>query len=169
MEVKFIGRHYEIPEALKKRAERKVAKLKKLLGDIQHVEIILSQEKYRNTAEVLVKGGIFEFRAKETTGEMIASLNKAFDIIEAQIKKEKEKRRSKKKASPPGEITHTSPSGPRIIPKNAYSPKPLTVEEAIAEMEELGEDILVFRNSRTRKTNVVYKKGSDYYLIEPEF
>ncbi len=168
MEVKFIGRHYEIPEAIKKRAERKIAKLKKLLGDIQHVEVILSLEKYRHTAEVLVKGGIFEFRAKETTGEMLTSLNKAFDIIEAQIKKEKEKRRSKKKVSAPEE-TPISPAGPRIIPKQAYSPKPLTVEEAIAEMEGMGEDILVYRNSRNKKINVIYRKGSDYYLIEPEF
>ncbi len=168
MEVKFIGRHYEIPESLKKRAERKIAKLKKLLGDVQHVEVILSLEKYRHTAEVLVKGGVFEFRAKETTGEMLTSLNKAFDIIEAQIKKEKEKRRNKKKVSAPEEAP-ASPAGPRIIPKEAYSPKPLTVEEAIAEMEGMGEDILVYRNSRTKKINVIYRKGSDYYLIEPEF
>ncbi len=168
MEVRFIGRHYEIPESLKKRAERKIAKLKKLLGDIQHVEVILSQEKYRHTAEILVKGGIFEFRSKETTNEMLSSLNKAFEIIEAQIKKEKERRRAKKK-SPIPQPTTSSQQGPRVIPSDAYSPKPLTLEEAIAEMEERGEEILVYRNSKTHKVNVVYRKGNDYYLIEPEF
>ncbi len=168
MEIRFIGRHYDIPEALKKRAERKIAKLKKWLGDIQHVEIILSQEKYRHTAEVMIKGGIFEFRAKETTDEMLSSLNKAFDIIEKQIKKEKEKRRAKKKSSPP-QPSSPSPQGPRVLQSNAYSSKPLTLEEAIAEMEERGEDLLVYRNSSTHKVNVVYRKGNDYYLVEPDF
>jgi len=168
MEIRFIGRHYDIPESLKKRAERKIAKLKKWLGDIQHVEIILSQEKYRHTAEVMVKGGIFEFRARETTNEMLSALNKAFDIIENQIKKEKERKRAKKKASPSTPIT-PGPQGPRVFQSNAYSLKPLTLEEAIAEMEERGEDLLVYRNSSNHKVNVVYRKGNDYYLVEPDF
>jgi putative sigma-54 modulation protein len=43
-------------------------------------------------------------------------------------------------------------------------------EEACMEMDLLGHDFFVFRNSETDEVNVVYKrKKGNYGLIEPEF
>jgi len=169
MNIKFIGRHYEIPESLKKRVEKRVAKLQKLLGEILNVEVVCSVEKYRHIAEVMVKGGIFEFRAMETTNDMFASLNSAFDIIESQIKKSKEKKRSKKKGKSQKPPQITEQSSPQIVYSNDYSDKPMSVEEAIMELEARNGDVLVYRNSSNNRVNVVYRKGNTYYLIEPEW
>ncbi|MCD6454561.1 MAG: ribosome-associated translation inhibitor RaiA [Candidatus Aminicenantes bacterium] len=169
MNIKFIGRHYEVPDSLKKRIERRVAKLQRLLGENLNVEVICSLEKYRHTAEVMVKGGIFEFRATETTNDMLASVNAAFDIIEGQIKKGKEKKRSKKKGKTQVPSAPLEQVSPRIIYTQDYADKPLTVEEAIMELEATGKDVLLFRNPSTNRANVVYKKGETYYVVEPEW
>ncbi|MCH5203086.1 MAG: sigma 54 modulation/S30EA ribosomal C-terminal domain-containing protein, partial [Oscillospiraceae bacterium] len=47
--------------------------------------------------------------------------------------------------------------------------KPVSVEEAILQMNMLNHDFFVFINSETEETNVVYKrKNGDYGLLEPE-
>ena len=47
--------------------------------------------------------------------------------------------------------------------------KPMTIEEAIIEMELLDHDFFLFQNIETEGYNVIYRrKDSDYALIEPE-
>ena len=47
--------------------------------------------------------------------------------------------------------------------------KPMTIEEAIIEMELLGHDFFLFQNIETEGYNVIYRrKDGDYGLIEPE-
>lgn len=47
--------------------------------------------------------------------------------------------------------------------------KPMSVEEAILEVELLGHDFFVFANAETEKVNVLYRrKNGRYGLIEPE-
>jgi len=48
--------------------------------------------------------------------------------------------------------------------------KPMSVQEAVMQMELLGHDFYVFSNSDTEEVNVVYRrKDGNYGLIEPEF
>ena len=58
----------------------------------------------------------------------------------------------------------------QIIRSKKFAMKPMDPEEACVQMELLGHNFFVFRNSDTEEVNVVYKrKGSTYGLIEPEF
>lgn len=51
-----------------------------------------------------------------------------------------------------------------------FAMKPMDPEEACVQMELIGHNFFVFRNSETDEVNVVYKrKGNTYGLIEPEF
>ena len=57
-----------------------------------------------------------------------------------------------------------------IIRSKKFAMKPMDPEEACVQMELLGHNFFVFRNSETEEVNVVYKrKGNTYGLIEPEF
>ena len=50
-----------------------------------------------------------------------------------------------------------------------FAVKPMDPAEACVQMELLGHDFFVFRNSETDEVNVVYKRrGDSYGLIEPE-
>ena len=56
-----------------------------------------------------------------------------------------------------------------IIRSKRFAIKPMDPEEACVQMELLGHDFYVFRNSETDEVNVVYKrKANSYGLIEPE-
>ena len=47
--------------------------------------------------------------------------------------------------------------------------KPMSLDEAILQMELLSHDFYVFRNAKTDEVNVVYRRHEgDYGLIEPE-
>lgn len=57
-----------------------------------------------------------------------------------------------------------------IIRSKKFAMKPMDPEEACVQMELLGHNFFVFRNSETEEVNVVYKrKGNTYGLIEPEY
>jgi putative sigma-54 modulation protein len=57
-----------------------------------------------------------------------------------------------------------------IIRSKKFAMKPMDAEEACVQMELLGHNFFVFRNSDTEEVNVVYKrKGNTYGLIEPEY
>jgi putative sigma-54 modulation protein len=58
----------------------------------------------------------------------------------------------------------------KIVKTKRFAIKPMDAEEACVQMELLGHNFYVFRNSQTDEVNVVYKrKGNTYGLIEPEY
>jgi putative sigma-54 modulation protein len=47
--------------------------------------------------------------------------------------------------------------------------KPMSVEDAIEQMELLGHDFFLFHNSATKEFNLLYRrKDGNYSIIEPE-
>ena len=57
-----------------------------------------------------------------------------------------------------------------VVRTKTISVKPLSVEEAILQMNLIGHEFFMFLNSSTNTVNVVYKrKGNTYGLLEPEF
>jgi putative sigma-54 modulation protein len=60
--------------------------------------------------------------------------------------------------------------GPRIVRTKRFAMKPMSVDEAVMQMNLLGHSFFVFTNADTEKVNVVYRrKDGRYGLIEPEF
>ena len=57
----------------------------------------------------------------------------------------------------------------RVVRTKHFPMKPMTVEEAIMEMELLDHDFFLFNNTETDEYNVVYRRREgDYGIIEPE-
>jgi putative sigma-54 modulation protein len=48
--------------------------------------------------------------------------------------------------------------GPRIIDSEEYQAKPMSVEEAVMQMDLMNSDFLVFTNSVTKDVNVIYRR-----------
>ena len=62
----------------------------------------------------------------------------------------------------------TIPSG-KVVRVKRFSMKPLTVEEAVTQMELLGHDFFFLFNGTTGQYNVLYqRRDGDYTVIEPE-
>ena len=70
--------------------------------------------------------------------------------------------------SPEMEESDDSSEG-QVVRTKRFPMKPMTVEEAIEEMRNLGHSFFLFNNSASELYNVVYRRRSGGYgLIEPE-
>lgn len=172
MKLNFTARNTEITPDTEKYCERRVQSLERILAGPIESDLILSVEKYRNRVEINVRARGITLNAVEETQDMISSLNLAFDHIERRLKKEKGKLRGKKRRRNRTLEVLPSPEGDerkKIVRSRDYSLKPMTIEEAVLQMESGRRDVFVFRKFESEKWAVLYRrKDGDFGLVEPE-
>ncbi len=172
-------RHLEATNSLREYVIEKLSRAKKHFGDQNEINVVLSSEKHRYTAEIILKAGKITANAKEETDDMYSAIDLAVDKVDRQMKKHKEKLKSHKvNVKPQKEASRydTLPSEsaeesqqPKIIKTENVFAKPMSLEEAVDQLSLLNSDFLVFINDSNRKVNVIYyRKDGDYGLIEPE-
>ena len=174
MNINYTARHTSITPEVKKHCERRLKSIEKLLGYPVEADLILSVEKYRHKAEINVKIKGATLNTVEETHDMFSSMGLAFDNIEKRVKKEQEKLRGRKRRKnrevmsvPPPLETEDQPV--RVIPSRDFSLKPMSVEEALLQLESRKGEVLVFRKFDSEKWAVLYKrKDGNYGLVEPE-
>jgi len=169
------GKNIEVTAGLKSAVQDKIGKLEKYFSPDTEVHATLSVEKDRQKIEVTipVKGNII--RAEQVNADMYASIDLVVDIIEKQLKKYKNKIIDNKQSGPSDftqaflDEDYEDEDEIAITRVKKFAIKPMDPEEACLQMELLGHDFYVFRNSETDEVNVVYKrKNNTYGLIEPE-
>lgn len=177
--MKFIisGKNIEVTEGIRAAIEEKLGRLDKYLVDDTMVNATLSVQKGRQKIEVTIpmKGHII--RAEEDSEDMYVSIDLVVDVIERQIRRYKTKLMNQKHEGNSFRQEFMEMEDEveddeiKVIRSKKFAIKPMDVEEACIQMELLGHDFFVFRNSDTFEVNVVYKrKGNNTYgLIEPEF
>jgi putative sigma-54 modulation protein len=179
MRLELTGRHVEITPELRKRVEKKLAKLDRLLhGGIVSVQAVLTQEKYRRMSELTVHArGEHFLHGLGDTNSWDTSINDAIEKIAQQLQKvkgkwqERKRRATSARVLPPAEAAAATPEPKprrvRRVPR--YPVKPMTVEEAALSVDTGDDSFLVFRNATTDSINVVYRrKDGQLGLIEPE-
>ena len=58
---------------------------------------------------------------------------------------------------------------PKVVRHKTFPVRPMSVEDAVMQMELLGHDFFVFVNAETDRTNVLYqRKDGGLGLLEPE-
>jgi len=138
--------------------------------------VVLVVNRDRHRAEVTIPLDGIVLRGEEETGDMYSSVDMVIDKLEKQIKKYKTKIDKKLKNGSikdlqlPQENLETGYEEPKIVRTKRFAIKPMPVEEAILQMNLIGHNFFVFRNSETDMVNVVYqRKDGNYGLIEPEY
>ncbi|MCL8208149.1 MAG: ribosome-associated translation inhibitor RaiA [Actinomycetia bacterium] len=169
MDVIVRGKNVDVTAALRDYVTRKVGKLARYL-DAQPLtaEAVLSVQKDRQTVEVTIPLEGRLLRGEESTADMYASVDLVVDKLESQIHRIKSelKRRVHGTREEPG-------NGPvavqAIVRKKTFSAKPMSVDEALLQMEMLGHDFFVFTNDETEQVNVVYRRrDGNFGLLEPQ-
>lgn len=97
MEVEYTGRQVTVTRALRTLAEEGVERIIKLFPRITSVHVVLSAEKYRQTAEVTIKTRLQEFVGICESPSMETALRGAMDKAETQAIKCKKKLEAKKR------------------------------------------------------------------------
>ncbi|MEO5358706.1 MAG: ribosome-associated translation inhibitor RaiA [Nitrospirae bacterium YQR-1] len=179
MNITMTGRNFDITESIKDYAENKIKKFGKMLVHECDAMVVLTVEKYRHKAEVLIKSNGVLIQAESITAEMYSSIDEVLEKLERQIKKYKEKLTSKRKTGTKtagnhaGHVSHsetTAYDSPpiRIIKRKRFDMKPMDPDEAAMNMELLDKDFYVFTNEISGDVNVIYRrKDGDFGLIEP--
>jgi putative sigma-54 modulation protein len=178
MRLQVKGRNLEVSDQIRQYAEDKLAKLDRLVKDPTRVELVLAVEKNPSIpdnhvaeATVWTKGPVL--RARETSGDMKASIDQLVDKLERQVKRYRDKRRPRKhdrpeSATPEPALLELPAEGPAIVKTKQFAIKPMMPDEAVLQLELVGHNFFVFRNAESDETNVVYRRrDGDYGLIEP--
>lgn len=194
MRITVTFRHMEATDALREHAEKRLRRIAKYVHRAVDAHVILSVVKRRHIAEIILNADRTTLTAKEETDDLYSAIDLAVDKIEQRARKHTEKlknhklsapsRRARAVAAPPPEPVQNGPGlrmdviradsfgrrkGPEVIHTKRLPVKPMSVEEAVMQMDLMSNEFLVFRNAATESLSVVYRRKDGHYgLIEPE-
>ncbi len=179
MNINVRGKNIEATPALVDYAQKKLGKLEKHFDKTTDVQVVLSVIKEEHIIEVTLNLNGLILRGEESTGDMYASIDMVVDKLERQVKKYKTRMNkslryrgvraiNEKQAAIEAE-ERLEDDAPQVVRTKRFTLKPMSVEEAILQMDLLGHNFFVFTNAETDGVNVVYRrKDGNYGLIEPE-
>ncbi|MBQ8930076.1 MAG: ribosome-associated translation inhibitor RaiA [Oscillospiraceae bacterium] len=178
MKLTFTEKKLQASDALRDYAERKIGKLDKFFKPDAEANVTFSVEHGRHVFELTVQSdGVF-YRATESTSNMYASIDATVYQIERQIRKnktrlEKHLRTGGIDFEPDGElpIDEEDLEEPEFkVVRNKHFPiKPMSVEEAILQMNLLNHEFYMFRDQNDgERIAVVYKRNKGGYGLIAE-
>lgn len=183
MNVNVTFRHMEADDDLREYAREKLNKAMRLLAnDTTEANVVMSQQKFRQRAEVTAMTNGIVIKSEEETSDMFLALDRITDKLEIQVRRYHDKIRKRKPHREGGikralvnvispemeEEEEEEGRQPTVVQTRHISIKPMSLDEAIMQMELIESDFLVFTNARSYALNVLHRrKDGDYELIEP--
>ncbi|MDR2772663.1 MAG: ribosome-associated translation inhibitor RaiA [Elusimicrobiota bacterium] len=183
MQINITARHLKLTSAIDAYVRKKVLKASKFFdGDDVWAHIVLSVEKNRQITEISFHVGKVVFNAKEQSPDIYTSIDLSVDKLEKQLRKKKEiskihrntnlKVSKSKKLGTPEVYSYDimEDSESKISEIKRFDLKPVTIKEAIEDMDILNYSVFMFLNRETKKINVLYRKADkeSLVLLEPE-
>jgi len=177
MQIEFTGRQMEFGDDLRQYTRGRLRKITRLLGDAYEMHVILTAEKHRRLAEITLKVRDHTLVGIEESPDPRASLNGALTKLERQAIRLRERKLTRKRRPRPTttvvlNVLGTAaiePEEHRTIQTERVPIKPMSVEEAIAALDQSKAGAVVFRNPETERVNVIYHRpDGNLGLIEPE-
>ncbi len=173
MNVHYTARKTALTPEIRAYCEKRLARLKDLVDAVLDVNVILNIQRTRHKAEIHVRAKGVGYVVIEEAPDMMDSLNRAFDTLETRIRKDRAKWREKKrrggrerKALAPA-IVAPEPEN-RVIRASFFSLKPMSLEEAIIQLDAKAKEVFLFRREGSQEWAAVYRrKDGQYGLIEP--
>jgi putative sigma-54 modulation protein len=182
MHVEYSGKNLSLTDALKAKAEKKIAKLERFTGNIISAHASFEVERHQHRVDLVIHCARERiYKATGVAEDMYMAINEAVDAVEQQAKKEKTKRLAGRSKGPaPGapaeegeedeeEAPKTKRRGPLVARRDdLFHPKPLRVADALLILQESGAPVLVFENLDTGGVAVLFRDGrSGVGLVSP--
>lgn len=174
MTITYTARKVTLRDNFKERVEKKLAKFQKIFSDKAEAHVVVTVEKNRQTVEITIRDNKMIYRAESTMSEMNDALDRVVDILMRQIRKNKTRLEKRVKAGGIDALTADMPAHEepeeeyQVVRKKQVMLKPISVEEAILEMNMINHDFFMFINAETDEMNVVYRRANgNYGVLEP--
>ncbi len=172
MQIDITFKNMDSTDALKDYASKRLSKLDRYIDRPTEVHIVLSVEKRRHKADVTLSADGVVINAVEITEDLYSAIDMVIDKLERQVKKHKEKLQDKKGPTKAELAAEAGPgeeaSRPRVVYERNYFVKPMSVDEAILQIDVAQRDFIIFQNTDTQQINLIYKRqDGDLGLVEP--
>ncbi|HIT23046.1 MAG TPA: ribosome-associated translation inhibitor RaiA [Candidatus Faecimonas intestinavium] len=176
MEIIIHGDKLKVTDAMKEYIEEKLEKLNKYLENSENVRasVIVKVKNHEQRVEITIPLKAFILRSEESKDDFYAAVDKTIDKLERQIRKNKTRIMSKqvktnKDFSMSAFADEEDMDDKKILKRKKVEVKPMNEEEAILQMELLGHQFYMYKDSETNQVAVVYKRtDGNYGVIESE-
>ena len=162
-----------VTKAIKEYVIEKISKLEKYFDKANEItaNILVKVKGFDQTIEVTIPTPNFTIRSEESAENLYAAIDLVVDKIERQIRKNKTKiNKIEKNAVKKLNLSYIEDQEEeenKITRRKTLNTKPMSEDEAILQMEMLGHDFFIFKDSSTSKVSILYKrKDNNYGIIE---
>jgi putative sigma-54 modulation protein len=181
MELNVAGTNMELTPAVQRYVERKLGKLNRHLPTIIESKVEISEEKTKSPQQhylvrVTVNGGVggAVFHGEERGVDLFQAIDKVAAVITRQLEHHKGKMYEKGRgiSLARGEFNATTaPAEPsrKVVKTKRFAVKPMSVDEAIEQMELLEHNFFLFLDADMQKVKLLYRRNDgNLGLIEPD-
>ncbi len=178
MKLTINARNMAVTPAITKRIEKKTETMGRYLYPDTEMQIRMRKEKNdRRIVEITVPMGNNVILRSESSADdnLFLAIDQALAKMERQIFKHRTKLGKKLRDEAFNEVPEyieeeaTDEEERKIVRKKTFPVRPMSVEDAVIEMELLGHSFFAFVNADTDQTNVLYlRKDGNLGLLEPE-
>ena len=181
MRIDIVGKNYSVSDKLDDIIRKKAQRLDRFFSDDVTARVVCKEEhKGRYTLEVTIVVDGTVIRSEETSDNMYSNIDVVIPKIDRQIRKHRTRLNKKFKdsvfnfhAAEAEAIEMSDPQEaeiPVIVKTKKFELLPMSVEEAIEQMDLLENKFFVYLNPTTGKVNIVYRRYDETIgLIEPQY
>ena len=180
MELRVTSKNMEISDGERQYLEKKLGRLAHHLPNISESTVEITREKTkepqgRYVVQVTINSKGTLLRGEVRAPVLAAAIDNVADVLDRQIERFKGRRYEKGRREgeryeeaireAAGEVEDTE----RLVKTKRFNVKPMSVDEAIEQMELLGHEFFLFVNPDGNRVNVIYRRrDGNYGLIQPE-
>lgn len=173
MKITLNAKKMQISDSFTEYAEQRLsAKLDKFFGDEADAKLMLTELKGKIILELTVRYNQMIYRSEQTAEDKRDALDAAIDKIIRQIRKNKtrlEKRLKDTAFKDEMQEAAEEQTDFTVIRRKKFELRPMSVEEAILQMNMLGHSFFMFKDAASGSTCVVYQRADEgYAVLEPD-
>ncbi len=179
MELHIAGTNMAITAETQKYIEQKLAKLNRHTPDLSDIKVEVSEEGTKSPEARFLMRMIVQSRSGAIHGEeraesVFAAVDKTVDVMARQLERQKGKLYDRGRGNKLARGKYVTPEKPvtekKIVKRKRFAIEPMTISEAIEQMESLGHSFFLFVDASNDETRLLYRRNDgNYGLIEPEF
>ena len=173
MKITYTARKVNLRDNFKDRVEKKLKKFDKIFSDDAQAFVVVTLDKSSQTVEITIKDNQMVYRAEKTMPEMNDALDKCIDVLGRQLRKNKSKLEKRLRSGSLEELVapveeEIAEEDYTVVRTKQIPVKPITVEEAILQMNMVGHKFYMFTDAESGEVNVVYLRDDGKYgLLQP--
>jgi putative sigma-54 modulation protein len=176
LKVTITGRKVNLRENFKELAQKKLSRFDRIFDEDAQAKVVVTLERNRQTVEITICSRGMIYRAESTGFEMNDALDQVISALGRQIRRNKTRLEKQIHSAALDryllDYPDEEPGGNEdyeVVRTKRFPVKPLSVDEAVLQMNLLGHQFFMFRNEESGEINVVYKRrDGNYGLLEPD-